>query len=156
MTHSFVHSIFSGLSDVVSWLHIYIVVATPEKNKSPFPLSSCSLKRPGVSCRPHHSLLCLAILLVRSLEVLKSLIRLPRKCLQSQYLVGSPWKSCSLEVPKSPSTMKLLYSRIPFLFYHSPHCCFLLAVTSTFFINRQITRSSSVLVSRPYLGLSLD
>ena len=156
MTHSFVHSIFSGLSDVVSWLHIYNVVATPDKRKSPFPLSSCSLKRPGVSRCPCCSLSCLAILLARSLEVLKSLVRLPWKCLQSQYFVGSPWKSCSLEVLKPLFATKLLYSHIPLLFYRLPCCCFLLAVTSMFFFDRQITRSSSVLVSRPYLGLSLN
>ena len=65
------------------------------QNKSPFPLSSCSLKRPGISRCPCRLLSCLAISLVRSLKVLKSLVRLPWKCLQSQYLIGSPWKSCS-------------------------------------------------------------
>ena len=68
VTHSFVHSLFSGLSDVVSWLHIYTVVATPDKTSSLFPFSSCSLKWPGVSCRPRCSLSCLAVSLVGSLK----------------------------------------------------------------------------------------
>ena len=126
------------------------------QKESPFPLYSCSLKQPGVSRCPRHSLLCLAISLIKSLEVLKSLIRLPQKWLQSQYFIRSPWKSCSLEVLKSLSATKSLYSCIPLLFYHSPHCCFLSAATSTFFFDHQITQSSSVLVSRPYLGLSLN
>ena len=64
-------------------------------------------------------------------------------------------KSCSPEVMKPLFATKLLYSCILLLFYHSPCCCFLSAATSMFFFDHQITKSSLVLVSRPYLGLSL-
>ena len=84
---------------------------------------------------------------------MKLFVRLPWKCLSSQYLVGSPWKFCSLEVLKSLSAMKFPCSRTPFWSYCLSRCCSLSPTTSTFFINRQITRSSSVLVSRPCCGL---
>ena len=126
------------------------------QNRSPFPLFSCSLKRPGVSRRPCRLLSCLAISLVGSLKSWSH---------SSDYL-GSAYKVSILSevlgsfVRRKSWSPFLLRSCLvlasPFWFYCSPRCCSLLATTSMFFIDCQITQSSSVLVSRPCRGLSLS